>query len=58
MGQVESLHVLLKGLIIVVTELELNFLDRELNIKTFVKTVDIKDLSIDSVRINGLIFVS
>lgn len=58
MGQVESLHVLLKGLIIVVTELELNFLDRELNIMAFVKTVEIKDLSIDSVRINGLIFVS
>lgn len=58
MGQVESLHVLLKGLIIVVTELELNFLDRELNVKAFVKTVEIKDLSIDSTWINGLIFVS
>ena len=58
MGQVESLHVLLKGLIIVVTELELNFLDRELNIKAFVKTVEIKDLSIDSTWINCLIFIS
>lgn len=55
-GHVKSLHVLIKSLILIITERKFNFLDRELDIETLVQTVKIKHLIVDAIGIDYLVF--